>query len=101
MEFDKKSPYSKMAMVADLARNEMLYYHGGFYLDTNYMLYGDRPLDQFLSFSLVSAGEVSPKQRVFKNQAFFSSPQHSTRLARIISHRIISSRNQYSRDAAK
>jgi mannosyltransferase OCH1-like enzyme len=38
MKFDKKSPYSKMAMIADIIRHEVIYRYGGFYFDTNYML---------------------------------------------------------------
>ena len=49
LEFDKKSPYSKMAMVADIARNEIVYRHGGFYFDTNYMLFKNNTLDLFLT----------------------------------------------------
>jgi hypothetical protein len=101
MEFDQRSRFNKMAMVADIARNEIAYRHGGFYLDTNYMLYGDRPLDQFLTFSLVTAGEVSPQQRIFRDQAFFGTSQKSSHFARIVSRRVIASRNRFAMDAAK
>ena len=45
LEFNKKSPYNKMAMVADIARNEIVYRHGGFYFDTNYLIYVNNTLD--------------------------------------------------------
>lgn len=75
--------------------------HGGFYLDTNYMLFGEHTLDQFLTYSFVTAGELSPRQRMFRDTAIFGAEQHSPRLARLISHRTLSSRNFYSKRAAK
>lgn len=101
LEWDKKSPYNKMSMVSDIIRSEAVYAYGGFYLDTNYMLFGNRPLDQFLSYSFVTAGELSPRQRMFRDTAIFGAAKNSPRLARLISHRTLSSRNFYSKRAAK
>lgn len=84
IEFDKKSRFNKMAAVADLARYEILYRHGGFYLDTNYMIFKNSTLDLFRTYAFVTAGEVSPQQRIFRDQAFFGCSERSPRLARIV-----------------
>ena len=97
LKFDKKSPYSKLSMVADLMRYELVYRHGGFYLDTNYMLIGtERPLENLLTYSLVVGGEHTPYQRFYKQSGFFGCPQFSPYMKRIQDHRMISTRNYYS-----
>lgn len=101
IEWDKSSPYNKMSVISDIIRSEAVHAHGGFYLDTNYMLFGDRPLDQFLTYAFVTAGELSPRQRMFRDTAIFGAVRESPRLARLISHRALSSRNFYSKRAAK
>ena len=73
-----------------------MYRHGGFYLDTNYMFFGERPLDQFLTYSLVTGAEVSPLNRIYRCQGFFGCSQKNPRLGRIISRRVLASRNYYS-----
>jgi hypothetical protein len=49
----------------------------------------------------VTAGEVSPQHRVFRDQAFFGCSQHSPRFARIVSRRVLASRNHYALNAAR
>jgi hypothetical protein len=78
-----------------------VYNHGGFYLDTNYMLFQDHSLDQFLSYSFVTAGELSQRQRFFRDTAIFGAIQHSPRVGRLINHKTLSTRNFYSKRAAK
>ena len=51
MKFDLRSPYNKMSMLSDLIRHEAIYRHGGFYLDLNYLPFGDHALDKFLTYS--------------------------------------------------
>lgn len=101
MDWDTRSPYNKMSVISDIIRSEAVHAHGGFYLDTNYMLFGEHALDQFLTYSFVTGGELSPRQRMFRDTAIFGAEQHSPRLARLISHRTLSSRNFYSKRAAK
>jgi hypothetical protein len=98
LKFDKKSPYSKLSMVADLMRHEIMYRHGGFYLDTNYMLMStERPLDKLLTYSLVVGGEHTPHHRFYKQSGFFGAVQFSSQIKRIQDHRTLSSRNYFSK----
>lgn len=101
IEWDKRSPYNKMSVVSDIMRSEIVYNHGGFYLDTNYMLFREHALDQFLTYNFVTAGELSQRQRFFRDTAIFGAIQHSPRVGRLISHKALSSRNFYSKRAAK
>jgi hypothetical protein len=70
-------------------------------MDTNFMVFANHTLDQFLSYSFVSAGELSPRSRMFRSNAFFGSTKKNPRLARITSHRSLSSRNHYLAQAAR
>lgn len=98
LEFDKKSPWSKMAMVADITRYEIVYRHGGFYLDTNYMLFKDNTLDLFLTYALVDVQGMALRQRAFRDNGVFGAMKGHPNLLRVVSHRALSSRNHYSFD---
>ena len=71
MKFDLKSPYNKMSMLSDLIRHEAVYRHGGFYLDLNYMTFGEHVLDKFLSYSIFTGSDKAPLSRADKNSGFF------------------------------
>ena len=43
--------YSRLASVSDLMRLEILYRHGGVYIDTNYEAY--RTVEPFLNYSMI------------------------------------------------
>ena len=85
-----------MSVISDIVRHESSYIHGGFYLDTNYMLFGERPLDKYLTYSLLVAGELAPRQRVFRDTAFFGATQHNPHIGRLMTHRALASRNYFS-----
>jgi hypothetical protein len=65
------------------------------------MFFHDRALDQFLTYTFASVAELSPRPRAYRNNAFFGATRHNPRLERIISHRILSTRNHFSKNAAK
>lgn len=75
LEYDRKIPSIKSSMIADIMRYEIVYMQGGFFVDTNFMFFGDRLLDKFLPYSMVLTGELSPMQKVYKDHSFFSCAQ--------------------------
>lgn len=88
-----------MSMLSDLIRHEAVYLHGGFYLDTNYMLFGDRALDKFLTYSFVAGTEYAPLTRADRNSGFFGASKHNPHIERLINRRALSSRNYFSKKA--
>jgi hypothetical protein len=96
IKFDKRSPYNKMSMISDLIRHEVVYLYGGFYLDTNYMLFGNRPLDRLLTYSVVSGADYIPFMRCSRASAFFGASKNSPHMVRLMDHRTLSSRNYFS-----
>ena len=95
--FDKKSPYGKMALVADLMRYEATYNHGGFYVDTNYMLLNNFSFDKLLTYSFFAGSDETFLNRADRNNGFYGVSQHNPRIFRLLDHRMLSSRNPYSR----
>jgi hypothetical protein len=87
-------------MIADLIRHESTYRHGGFYFDTNYMLLStERPLDKFLTYSLVIGTEHAPLHRSYRQNSFFGCSQFNPYMKRLQDHQMISSRNWFSKYA--
>ena len=64
LEFDKVSPYSKMAAVTDLLRLEILHMHGGFYFDGNFIPLKPGFLNDFLNYQMVVPGAFVGIHRV-------------------------------------
>lgn len=60
LEFNKKSRYSKLSMVSDLMRAEIVLNHGGIYLDTNYFVFAKNSFDDWLSYRGVFATQLYP-----------------------------------------
>jgi hypothetical protein len=63
------------------------------------MLVSEQPLDQFLSYSFVTAGDRSPRRQAFMTNAFFGAAKNHPGLSRIVSHRATSSRSSYPQTA--
>lgn len=50
IEYSKDGKYKKYSAISDLMRAEIIYYHGGIYIDTNYLVYRKNALDDWLTF---------------------------------------------------
>jgi len=81
-----------MAAIADLLRYEVTYIHGGFYLDTNYMLLNDFSLDNLLTYSFVAGTDEIPLNRADRHNGFFGVSARNPRIYHLINHRMLSSR---------
>jgi hypothetical protein len=86
-----------MPMLSDLIRYEATYNHGGFYLDTNYMLLNNFNLESLLTYSFVAGSDETFLNRADRNNGFFGVSQGNPRISRLLDHRMISSRKHYSR----
>jgi len=51
-------------MVGDLMKHEIIYRHGGFYMDTNYLIFGENQLDKWRIFKAVIPSHFEPRQRI-------------------------------------
>lgn len=70
INFNKKSPYNKLASVTDIMRHEILYREGGFWRDAGMNLL--RPIfDKFLTYKLVLPVDVIFKYRYLQGMCFF------------------------------
>ena len=58
IEMDQKAEFSRLAMIADLMRYEILYNHGGFYYDTN--IEPLESLDFLRKYPFIIASESEP-----------------------------------------
>lgn len=56
------SRYSRLATMADVLRHEVLYYEGGFYMDTSMVLFNN-VLEKWLSYKFVVSTE-----RIFRHR---------------------------------
>lgn len=45
-------------------KHEIIYHHGGFYMDTNYLIFGKEGLDNWRTFKAVIPSLIDPRQRV-------------------------------------
>jgi mannosyltransferase OCH1-like enzyme len=84
-----------MAMIADIARYEIVYRHGGFYFDTNYLVFNNNTLDQFLTYTFMDAAQISPRQRILRDNGVFGAAKNHPHLARLVSHRTLSNMNHF------
>jgi hypothetical protein len=91
-EFNKISSKNKMAMIADLMRMEIVYNHGGFYIDTNYHIFDDHTLDDWLSYKAVMPGQRIPNYKFSRDNGFFGSIKGYENIERLIDHRFLSQR---------
>jgi mannosyltransferase OCH1-like enzyme len=71
LKFNKVSRKSKMAMVADLMRMEIVYRHGGFYMDTNYHIFKNHTFDNWLTFKAVMPAQMIPNYKFSRDNGFF------------------------------
>lgn len=61
-----------MAMVADLIRLEIMYRHGGIYLDTNYYVFHNNTFDDWLSFRAVVPSQLVMQYKYLRENGFFA-----------------------------
>ena len=97
--FNKVSPYNKNSIVSDLMRVEIIYRHGGFYFDQNIMVLQKGFFDRYLKFGMVAVSFMESLFRVCIESSFFGAAQGYAPLGRVIDHRILSTRNFYSKKA--
>ena len=97
MEFDRISPFSKMAAVADLLRIEILHRHGGFYFDGNFMPLKKGFLNNFLNYQMVAPGAFVGIHRIDAQNSFLGAAKGTHYTQRIIDQRMIATRNPFSR----
>jgi hypothetical protein len=82
-EIDKTFEYSRMAMIADLMRLEIIYRHGGFYFDTNYEAF--KTLDEFRGYPFVGSSEAEPYTNFYFPNGLFGAIKGSQFLERLLS----------------
>lgn len=88
INFNKRSPYNKLASVTDIIRHEILYHEGGFWKDAgmNFL----RPiLDKFLKFKLVLPVDRIFKYRYLQGMCFFGNIPKYENLMKITGYRNI------------
>lgn len=96
LRFSKVSPKNKMAMVADLMRLEIVYRHGGFYLDTNYHIFKHHTFDDWLTFKAVMPGQMVPHYKFARDNGFFGCMRGFPNIQRLLDHRALSQRMLFS-----
>lgn len=99
LEFNKISRYNKLSMVSDLMRAEIIYNHGGIYLDTNYLVFKKNGLDDWLTFKGMFITQLYPYHRFQREGTVFAAMKGFDRVKRLVDHRSISTRNHYSKQA--
>ena len=98
INFNKHSPYNKLASVTDIMRHEILYREGGFWKDAgmNFL----RPvLDQFLKYKLVLPVDRLFKYRYLQGMCFFGNAPRYPNLMRINSYRNLNRMRIYQTNA--
>lgn len=61
-----------MAMVADIVRLEIMYKHGGIYIDTNYYVFRQNSLDDWLTFKAVIPAQLVMQFKYLRENGFFA-----------------------------
>jgi hypothetical protein len=92
------SRYSKRATMADIMRHEIMYNHGGFYMDTSMYLF-DNVFYKWLSYKLALATERPYRHRWAQSMCIFGVMPKFHGLLRIISHNNTNRYNLWLRDA--
>ena len=70
IQFNKKSPFNKLATVTDIVRHELLYHQGGFWKDAGMNML--RPVfDKFLKYKIVIAADKMFRYRWLQGMCFF------------------------------
>lgn len=73
-----------MAMISDFMRLEIIYQHGGFYMDTNYLWLGKGSLEDWRTYELVMSGELYPRMYLASSNSFFGSYPKNPRFLRLL-----------------
>jgi hypothetical protein len=98
IDFNKRSPYNKLASVTDIMRHEILYHEGGFWKDAGMNLL--RPVfDKFLKYKLVLPVDRLFKYRYLQGMCFFANAPKYENLMRINSFRNLNRMRIYQTDA--
>jgi hypothetical protein len=76
MEFNKGSPYNKLATVTDIMRHEILYREGGLWKDAGMNMLRPIP-DAFLRYKLILSTDRLFQYRYLQGMCFFGNmPQY-------------------------
>jgi hypothetical protein len=95
---DRTSRFSRLATMADVLRHEVLYYEGGFYMDTSMVLFNDI-FYQWLSYKLVLATERIFRHRWAQSMCIFGVMPRFPGLLRELSFNNTNRYNIFLRDA--
>lgn len=85
------SKFSKRATMADAMRQELIYHHGGFYMDSSMFLFSN-VFNQWLSYKIALSTERTFRHRWSQSFCMFGIMPKFPPLLRIISH---NNTNQY------
>lgn len=86
-------------MVSDLMRAEIIYNYGGIYIDTNYLIFREHGLDDWLTYKGMFITQIYPFHRFQREGTVFAAMKGFDRVKRLVDHRAISTRNHYSNQA--
>lgn len=82
-------------MLADIMRYEIIYQHGGFYVDTNIQFLKNNSLENWITYKLVVASEMMTFDRIFRPCGFFGATPKYGPLLKLISPAYLNTRNIY------
>lgn len=97
-KMENVSRYSKRATMADVMRHELLYYEGGFYMDTSMILFNN-VFEKWLSYKLALATERTFRHRWAQSMCIFGVMPKFPGLLRIIEQNNTNRYNLWLRDA--
>lgn len=80
-------------------RSEIIYNHGGIYIDTNYIIFHSHALDDWITYKAMFVSQIYPLHRSQREGGIFAAMKGYPTLKRLVDHRAISSRNLYSNHA--
>ena len=97
LKYSEHSRYKKFSPISDFMRAEIIYNHGGIYIDTNYFVFRKNALDDWLTFKGMFSTQIFPYHRFQREGGVFAAAKGFDRLKRLVDHRAISTRNIYSK----
>jgi hypothetical protein len=98
LEFNKVSPFNKLATVTDIVRHELLYHEGGFWKDAGMNML--RPIfDKFTKYKLVIAFDKTFRYRWLQGMCFFGNMPRYENMLRITNFRNTNRMRIYDRNA--
>lgn len=100
IDFNRNSPYNKLATVTDILRHEILYREGGFWKDAGMNLL--RPVfDDFRKYKIVLPVDRTFRFRWLQGMCFFANAPKLPNMWRITNYRNLNRMKIYDNDAMK